>query len=213
MGRPRASDTDVATPERILAAAAAEFAQHGRERATLADIARRVGIRRPSLLYHYPSKDALYEAVVRDVFARLTAVLAASMQTPETSFEDRLEALVRAYAAFLADHPQHARIVLREMLADDGPGPTILREEIAPILSAVVAFLEVAGGGVLRPNLPLQAAVMQVASDLLLQHAAGAVGPVMWGASSPGRSWQLARALLIAGAQSTPPPHPEEEER
>jgi AcrR family transcriptional regulator len=198
MGRPRASTVDVATPERILAAAAAEFAQHGFARATLADIARRAGIRRPSLLYHFASKDLLYAAVVRDVFARLTEVLLAPMRL-HASFEARLEALVRAYAGFLGDHPQHARIVIREMLEDAGPGTTILREQIAPLLGSVVAFLEIAGAGVLREGLPLQAAVMQVASDMLLQHASGPVGHVMWGTSSPGRSWQLTEALLLAG--------------
>jgi hypothetical protein len=62
-----------------------------------------------------------------------------------------------------------------------------------------VAFLEVAGVGVLRPGLPLQSAVMQVASDMLLQHASGALRPVMWGETSPGRSWTLTEALLLAG--------------
>jgi AcrR family transcriptional regulator len=207
MGRPRASTVDIATPARIVEAAAAEFAQHGFARATLADIARRAGIRRPSLLYHFESKDRLYAAVVRDVFARLTEVLLAPMRL-EAPFEARLEALVRAYAAFLAEHPQHARIVIREVLEDAGPGTTILREQVAPLLGSVVAFLEVAGAGVLRQGLPLQAAVMQVASDMLLQHAAGPVGAVMWGASSPGRSWMLTEALLLAGSR---PPEPQGE--
>jgi AcrR family transcriptional regulator len=198
MGRPRASTVDVATPARILEAAAGEFAQHGFARATLADIARRAGIRRPSLLYHFERKDLLYAEVVRDVFARLTEVLLAPMRQ-EAPFEARLESLVRAYAGFLAEHPQHARIVIREMLEDDGPGTVILRDEVAPVLASVVAFLEVAGVGVLRPGLPLQSAVMQVASDMLLQHASGALRPVMWGETSPGRSWTLTEALLLAG--------------
>jgi AcrR family transcriptional regulator len=203
MGRPRANAADTATPERILDAAAAEFAEHGFARATLADIARRAGIRRPSLLYHFDSKERLYAAVVRAVFARLTEVLHEPMGL-DRPFVARLEALVRAYATFLASHPQHARIVVREMLEDDGPGTVILREEVAPVLAGVVAFLEHAGAGVLRPGLPLRSAVMQVAADVLLQNASGAIGPTMWGERSADRTWALTSGLLLAG--STPPP-------
>lgn len=196
MGRPRSETVDTATPARILEAAAIEFALRGPARATLEDIARRAGIRRPSLLYHFDSKDRLYAEVVRGVFEELAGVLAAPM-TMDAPFQARLEALVRAYAAFLAAHPHHARIVVREMLQDDGPGIDILREHVAPLLTSVVAFLEAAGAGATRPDLPLQAAVMQVASDILLQNAAGAIAPILWGPPSPDRSWQLTAALVL----------------
>ena len=196
MGRPRTDPDVVATPTRILAAAAEAFATHGVAGATLAQIARAAGIRRPSLLYHYNSKDLLYRAVVRDVFDRLEAVLDGPMGD-DAAFEVRLEALVRAYAAFLAAHPHHARIVVREMIAEDSPGTAILREHIAPILARVVAFLQVAGADRLRPQVPLSAAVMQIASDVLLQNAAGDLATALWGESSPDRTWHLARALLL----------------
>ncbi len=48
----------------ILAAAEAIFAEDGYDRARLEDVARRVGIRRASLLYHFRDKAALYTAVL-----------------------------------------------------------------------------------------------------------------------------------------------------
>ncbi|MEQ1506502.1 MAG: TetR/AcrR family transcriptional regulator [Myxococcota bacterium] len=196
MGRPRADADLPATPERILGAAAEAFAAHGLADAKLADIARRAGISRPSLLYHFATKELLYATVVRRVFEQLTVELARPIQL-QVPFVVKAEALVRTYAAFLGAHPAHARIVVREFLVDDSPGSPILRAAAAPVLDLVEAFLCTAGAAHVRPGLPVRAAVMQIASDLLLQNAAAAVGPLLWGPPSVDRSWTLARTLVL----------------
>ena len=76
MARPRTQANAVATPERILLAAEQAFADHGYGPAKLADIARVAGIRRPSLLYHFATKEVLYAAVVSRTFERLGRALA-----------------------------------------------------------------------------------------------------------------------------------------
>lgn len=197
MARPRAESVKVPTTERILAAGREVFADRGFGDASLADIAQRAGIRRSSLLYHFSSKEALYAAVVERTFGDLTTLLASVMREPRP-FAERAEALTRAFAVYLAEHPHAARVVVRELLATDGPGQQLLIEQVEPLLQLVAGFLEREGGAALRPGVSLRAVLLQIASDLLLQNAAqGPLRAAMWGPCVPDRAWAMARILLF----------------
>lgn len=52
--------------KRILDMAVEQFAERGYRAASLADIARAAGITQPGLLYHFPTKQALLVAVLRE---------------------------------------------------------------------------------------------------------------------------------------------------
>ena len=193
MGRPRAEDVKISTPQRVLEAAEQVFAEQGYGPAKLADIAAKAGIRRPSLLYHFKSKEELYQATVQRAFSNLGAALQDAMLA-SGSFEERLLDTADRYATFLADNEQVARIVLRELLDSKGPGPgtDILMNQIAPLVDAVEAFIgdqgEASGGA------PVRARVMCIASTLIMR-AAAQVRDTLWGPQPHARA--ITRALFL----------------
>lgn len=194
MGRPLARAHEIATPERVLAAAELAFAAVGYGAAKLADIATRAGIRRPSLLYHFGSKEALYAQTVERCFGRLRQALVEAMTAPG-ELGQRLDRTVARYVEFLDAEPQLARIVLRELLDGQGPGRQILLRQVVPLLDVLERFIREHGGEALRPHVPVRAAVLQVGADALLRAAAGPLRRPLWGPDD--HTQALARSLLL----------------
>lgn len=194
MGRPRLSTIDVATPERLLVAAGEVFAAAGLDKATLAEIAARAGITRPSLLYHFSTKEELYSAVVSRAFSSLAEILTSAMST-DGSFAERARAVVESFLTYVQIHPSLARIVVREIVSDAGPGRELLVSLGAPLVDEVVAFFEREGAGHLRSGVPVRGVIMQIVSDVFMRNAAGDIQTQLWGEDQD--TWPLARILLL----------------
>ena len=70
-----------------------------------------------------------------------------------------------------------------------------LVDEVAPLVEIVEVFLRREGRASDRPELPIRAALMQVASDILLRAAAGPLREPLWGPRDEAAT--LARILLL----------------
>lgn len=125
---------------RVLDVATRLFAAQGYDGTSLSAIADEVGIRKPSLLYHYSSKEELRHAVLRRVFSHWNDVLPRILQVATTG-TGRFDALVGEVVAFFVASPDRARLLLREMLDRPDALAEQMGEYVAPWISIMADYL------------------------------------------------------------------------
>lgn len=91
------------TRHEILTAASRVFARGGFESATMNEIAEAAGFSAASLYTYFPSKDAIYVALIEHVTAELEAPLDAPV-SGKAPFAERLETLLSVQLQVLARH-------------------------------------------------------------------------------------------------------------
>ena len=144
MGRPRLVEGQIETADRLLTAAEFRFSDQGFDGTKLGDIARDAGISRPSLLYHFGSKHALYCAVIQTVFDDLGRDLRAALAM-QAGFSKQLDAVLSRFVGFVEGRPTAARLILREVLDARGPGHALLLSAGLPLLKMVERFIRQKG--------------------------------------------------------------------
>jgi AcrR family transcriptional regulator len=169
-GRPRGSGAG-ATRERILAAAAALFAEQGYRATSMVSVADAAGLSQTGLLHHFPSKEVLLAGVLQRRDEQDMAALDSGTEPHGWEVLDQLAALVshntrrepfvRLFTAmageaidaehpghdWLREHHRHATELvttgLREAQADGTCDPDAPLERIARVTVAVLDGLQI----------------------------------------------------------------------
>jgi AcrR family transcriptional regulator len=102
------------TRDRLIAAAALEFATRGFDGAKVDRIAARARINKAMLYYHFDGKAALYRDILRDMFGAVGASVA-EVRKAGGSPEDQIRHFIRAVAREALTRPNFPAIWLREI--------------------------------------------------------------------------------------------------
>ena len=128
------------TGDRILAAASDAFGRRGFEATSLDDLARSLGIRKQTILYWFPSKEALLAACLDTAAIELAGELERSLVRADDGWP-RVQALVRKAFRLAARRPALVGLV-READRLGPPASTRLVERLSPLVQRASAWLE-----------------------------------------------------------------------
>jgi TetR/AcrR family transcriptional regulator len=207
----RSPDTDVRAA--TLAAATRLFASQGFGGTALQDIADAVGVTKPAVLHHYPSKERIREAVLESILEHWNLTLP-RLLVAATASHDRFDAVFGELVRFFAADPDRARILLREVLDRPVEMRKLLRRVVHPWLSTVAQYVRTGReAGRHYPDVDDEAYVLHVMQLVVAATACGSVTSAFI-EKDAGRRYEreLARiarsGLFSPGSEAEAPPSP-----
>jgi len=101
--------------QKVLKAAAEEFAENGLSGARVDRIAARAGVNKAMIYYHFSSKENLYKMVIDEHLTTVADSISSALGDSESDPERALLNVSRAYHAAFGHHPRFRAIFLHEL--------------------------------------------------------------------------------------------------
>ena len=124
----------------MLLTAEAVFAEFGFGAATLEEVARRLEMRRASLGYYFDDKEALFDAVFREILADLHERLRPALEHDDPI--EGMESLASLWVDFLQARPHAGRVLLRQLVDGLPPRRPATRRRFADFVGDLSGLIE-----------------------------------------------------------------------
>jgi AcrR family transcriptional regulator len=133
------------TREVILDTAERLFAMHGVDSVALRDLAREMNLTAPSLYNHFPSKQALYDAVLERGLRPILAAVAEAWHPGALRLE-QMRATIDKLTSHLATHPHLARLLQRALLDQSDNVQKLMSHWLTPLYVEGIAVIRETAG-------------------------------------------------------------------
>src|SRR5215208_7149487 len=133
------SEQKAAHRARLLEAAAAEFAASGVQGANVNRVSLTAGLAKGTIYNYFPSKRELFLAVLEEAAAR--AGQGAAGLPDDASTAERLRAILQSDVAWVREHEDFARVLVREVLAGDPRDQPDILAAADPFVGRVAAII------------------------------------------------------------------------
>jgi TetR/AcrR family transcriptional regulator len=124
---------------RLILEASRLFGSRGFDGTSLDDVAQADGIRKQTLLYYFPNKDALFNACIDELGDRLAATLRAGLMQPTEGWE-RVESVIRSIFRLAEEWPQFP-LLAREATRHSPQVVERVAAKLEPLRKRAIVFL------------------------------------------------------------------------
>jgi AcrR family transcriptional regulator len=200
------------TIEEILEVAVELMSEHGVAGLSLGEVARRVGIRTPSLYVYFDSKNALYDAIFERGWRQLGEAMEQHMLEPGDPAKhlDYAMRLAGTFVRWSVEHPAYAQLMAWRPVPDYDPSPEAYAPAVEALNRGRDAFIALRDAGGLRADADIDEALRNwtvLISGVVTQQLANAPDePYDQGTYTRGLPQLVAMFLDYYGAAAEPKP-------
>ena len=130
----------VSKKELIIQHSRKSFSQNGYELTTLESVAKKCGITKPAIYYHYKDKATLYKAVVCPEFRAVAQKI--EENTKEGFPVERLQSYIKTFGEFLISNPDFSAIFAREIANGSSAMPDECIEQLSRTIKQLILILK-----------------------------------------------------------------------
>jgi len=131
----------LSTRERILQVAQQRFSLNGFYGTSIAEVAAAVGIKKPSLLHHFASKEKLYGAVLQLIADNFSLAIDTASQSDRDE-KKQFTAVIESFYSWNKEQPEQAILILREMLDNPARAASANNWYLASFIERMVGIVE-----------------------------------------------------------------------
>lgn len=166
------------TIEQLIDVAVDVMAEQGVAGLSLGEVARRMGIRPPSLYAYFPSKNAVYDAVFARGWREVRQTMEAYAEPePGVDLHDYLRGLAEVFVRWNLEHPVYAQLMLWRPVPGYVPSDEAYEPAVQVIARAQDVLGQLQSRGLFRPDVEVDELVRSwtiVTTGVLTQQLANA---------------------------------------